>query len=246
MTHDEMRAIAEAATQAKWQAVDLDGGWYVGSPRPGNFARIDDVMAYCGAKTPANARHIATFDPPTVLALLADLAAKDARLAVLESICRSFEGIKREAEDGAEYGRKYGKEFWDSSLGVIASSADRNLRRLAALRAKPASEVVDENNRPPPIISAIDLPPTPPEVSKRLTEIFEAMQSYDPKAIVGAAAPPAKSDGLLRSLLQESWHFVKAIEEYEGERHTHRWEQSLDLRKRIDAALADQPTGDGG
>ncbi len=53
---------------------------------------------------------------------------------------------------------------------------------------------------------------------------------------------------VMRGLLEESWHFVKAIEEYEGERHTLRWEQSLDLRKRIDAALADQPakpyTGD--
>ncbi len=46
----------------------------------------------------------------------------------------------------------------------------------------------------------------------------------------------------LSGLLQESWHFVKAIEEYEGERHTLRWEQALDLRKRIDASLARPPS----
>lgn len=53
-------------------------------------------------------------------------------------------------------------------------------------------------------------------------------------------AVPHADDALLRGLLEESWHFVKAIEEYECEHHTQRWQQSLDLRKRIDAALASE------
>lgn len=46
---------------------------------------------------------------------------------------RAFKGIEREASEGAAYGKKHGAEWWDSSLGVIASSARRNERRLRNL-----------------------------------------------------------------------------------------------------------------
>ena len=69
MTHtpDVLRAIAKAATQGEWARSGSKityEGWYI-----------------AGAADPANVRHIATFDPPTVLALLDRLAALEAERA---------------------------------------------------------------------------------------------------------------------------------------------------------------------
>ncbi len=92
LTDAQMRAIAEAATQGGWFAgslieSDCDTGMlivsigpYDLSDRPGRKHHYEDTLAEVwsnpndveddGEQAVANAHHIATFDPPTVLALL--------------------------------------------------------------------------------------------------------------------------------------------------------------------------------
>ena len=71
LTPDELRATAEAAMAGPWRQQGtkiIDGGnWHVAE-----------------AGIPSTALHVATFDPPTILAMLAERAADKARIAKLE------------------------------------------------------------------------------------------------------------------------------------------------------------------
>ncbi len=84
-TPNELRAIAEAATAGPWEAIERSGyheilaadetsDWY-GREKMHAVAYVDTEID----QQEAIARFIATFDPPTVLRLLADLEAAEAR-----------------------------------------------------------------------------------------------------------------------------------------------------------------------
>jgi uncharacterized protein YlbG (UPF0298 family) len=102
MNHDEMRKVAEAATKGPWYAIknpEWGGSNYRIDTRPdapwGNFGQI----AYTSK---ANAHHIATFDPPTVLALLDDLSRlrheRDEAVARFKKLRRAYRDRVSERE----------------------------------------------------------------------------------------------------------------------------------------------------
>ena len=89
---NELRAIAEAATPGPWTydpTSDVTEIW-------AGEMNVADVWAdlNSGSITEAQRRSngffIATFDPPTVLRLLADLEAAEARVGVLEGSLRQI------------------------------------------------------------------------------------------------------------------------------------------------------------
>jgi hypothetical protein len=93
-----LREVAEAATPGPWESNVLGSeGYEVRGPdvphKPTSSVMRRPRVARCGYEgwdiDKANAEHIATFDPPTVLALLARLdaaeAARDEALAALEA-----------------------------------------------------------------------------------------------------------------------------------------------------------------
>ena len=123
LTDNELRAIAEAATPGPWFpgrpiVSDSDGEMLIVSvgpqdlsDRPNKSHHYEDTLLEVwsnpndvdddGERAIANARHIATFDPPTIIALLdrlaaheAERAADKARIAELE---RAGETLRREA-----------------------------------------------------------------------------------------------------------------------------------------------------
>lgn len=82
----ELQRAAEAATPGPWQVTDFNEGMCPPRPLWGviteDFDGCDDsfeVEIHTGGK--ADAQHIAAFDPPTVLALLAEVAEYRAREA---------------------------------------------------------------------------------------------------------------------------------------------------------------------
>lgn len=84
-----LRAVAEAATRGPWLHISLRGDMNEvrvnGEKAPiANWQGFNDSDR-SGVKHFANARHIATFDPATVLALLDRLEAADLRLAIARS-----------------------------------------------------------------------------------------------------------------------------------------------------------------
>ena len=90
----EQRAIAKAATPGPWEASfpPIYKGWRVeaingDSQTNGGFAIAYEMI---GSDVEANARHIATFDPPTILAMLDERAADKARIARLVEACHEM------------------------------------------------------------------------------------------------------------------------------------------------------------
>ena len=82
---DELRAIAEAATLLSWATSKAKPRRVTASGKLICNAVLANGPGKENSKTQAeavaNARHIATFDPPTVLALLDRLAALEAERA---------------------------------------------------------------------------------------------------------------------------------------------------------------------
>ncbi len=84
-TPNELRAIAEAATAGEWTTdphpegavFEIYAGDLYIAECPWGMPDVDVVPRMAVSR--ANARFIATFDPPTVLRLLADLEAAEAR-----------------------------------------------------------------------------------------------------------------------------------------------------------------------
>ena len=85
---NELRGIAEAATPGEWEAGDI---WVFTDPVYPDDNRLSDVLGMKYADEDRariererglrNATHIATFDPPTVLALLSRLEAAEKVIA---------------------------------------------------------------------------------------------------------------------------------------------------------------------
>lgn len=93
-TLDKLCAIAQASAAGPWTVAEPGYGWDY-------FAAIlnaDGIVATCHiaalsrehSETAATARHIATFDPLTILAMLDDLVVKEARIARLEEALEPF------------------------------------------------------------------------------------------------------------------------------------------------------------
>lgn len=81
----EMRRVAESATPGPWEQVDVQGQRSengVGVRGCGDFDWVATLQVSNVAEWRENAAHIATFDPPTVLALL------DAAALLEKTICR--------------------------------------------------------------------------------------------------------------------------------------------------------------
>lgn len=89
---NELRKVAEAATPGPWTLIG--GGEYL-TPI-GLMVAPDD-----GGVWPEDATHIATFDPPTVLALLDRVAELEAKEARVESLRQAAEVVVLDAGDEA-------------------------------------------------------------------------------------------------------------------------------------------------
>lgn len=89
MNLDNLEEIARAATQGEWRVRASELREVV--------APDGTAVAWCGifpvAAAYANTSHIAAFDPPTVLAMLA-------RLKLQEAVCRAAEGLMLAPEIG--------------------------------------------------------------------------------------------------------------------------------------------------
>lgn len=78
----ELRAVAEAATPGPWEADGQEVTQHWSRPEPWTTIASSEVvcMSYCyggsarGIERDEDADHIAAFDPPTVLALLSEIA----------------------------------------------------------------------------------------------------------------------------------------------------------------------------
>ena len=94
----ELRAVAEAAA--------LDFRWF-------DSVVIGDLLAgYTGRVEESDAsEHIATFDPPTALALIAALEAKTADAVQWEAACTSQDGaLTMQINEAVEWGRERERE----------------------------------------------------------------------------------------------------------------------------------------
>lgn len=104
-----LRAVAEAATQGKWHHFSLNG---VNAVEAGKKAPIvqwsgfDDSFRSPSAHK-ANAAHIATFDPPTVLALIARAEA---------AYRAGQEAMRARASAEAKNPNREGREWVNGSL----------------------------------------------------------------------------------------------------------------------------------
>lgn len=103
----ELRKIAEAATQGDWPTHtwinEHDGSWVAAGPIHDSSDEEDNSPG-CDAELEAqkDASHIATFDPPTVLALLDRLEAAETaldRVSLLDGEWHDAEKITREYFD---------------------------------------------------------------------------------------------------------------------------------------------------
>ena len=130
-TPDKQRAIAEAATPGPWEPIkgveEADemrcGVSAVRGSTHYLMATIENGAPgdFCDTEW-ANALHIATFDPPTVLALLSRLAALEAALAeehdsalVLANRNAALEA-ERAAGDARVVELEAALELWESKL----------------------------------------------------------------------------------------------------------------------------------
>lgn len=80
-----LREVAEAATPGRWWSAPNDDGIFAHVPdgRP-NGEGIAQAVYYGKRSSPENARHIATFDPPTVLKMIAALETMEALVSSAE------------------------------------------------------------------------------------------------------------------------------------------------------------------
>lgn len=83
-----LRKVAEAATPGPWEVYDRGIGYEV---HDANGCELNGGMRE--TFTEADANHIATFDPPTVLALLSRLEAAEQELARIRPL---FDNLSRE------------------------------------------------------------------------------------------------------------------------------------------------------
>lgn len=80
MNLTELKRVAEAATPGPWIAAKYASS-IVGLPVVGQLEGRAICNAYIGGpESDGNARHIATFDPPTVLAMIARIEALEGAL----------------------------------------------------------------------------------------------------------------------------------------------------------------------
>jgi len=147
---DELERVAQAAGDAEWEVVDYEGGslvihadrenrvCFMATPgdSPGQMARIE-----------ARAVHIATFDPPTILSLIA--AARPAGINTPD-MPGQFEG---DIWFGDPVKRNLGTHRWENGEWVLLPSelesvlellAVRTAQRDAALSAARPAVVSDE------------------------------------------------------------------------------------------------------
>lgn len=97
---NELRKVAEAATPGPWEVADE--GYderYVYDSASGQMCWTPDLPGHWSL---ADATHIATFDPPTVLALLDRVAELEAKVARVEALAEEWEPM-RWSEDGVEH-----------------------------------------------------------------------------------------------------------------------------------------------
>lgn len=95
---DALRQVAEAATPGPWEHGTGDwchmSGWQIGRPDAGSMDGFRPI-AFTGTENyDDDAAHIATFDPPTVLALIDALEAAEAQ----DDHYLRFDGLRQEIE----------------------------------------------------------------------------------------------------------------------------------------------------
>lgn len=103
---NELREVAEAATEGPW---DFEAGGEYECGEPGCCSEYWDnriwgegvVLLESHMLSTEDARHIATFDPPTVLALLDRVAELEAKEARVESLRQAAEVVVLDAGDEA-------------------------------------------------------------------------------------------------------------------------------------------------
>lgn len=81
---ERMRRVAEGATPGPWNLTPDEGG-------------VADLVAdgmFIATLDDRDAPHIATFDPPTVLALLDRLEAAEARVARVEALAGDYDAYE--------------------------------------------------------------------------------------------------------------------------------------------------------
>ncbi|TXE26196.1 ead/Ea22-like family protein [Serratia marcescens] len=136
----ELKAAAIAATPGQW--ILDDDSWSEGDNanvsteerydgRIVSIAQIEGGGSESGFDEPfsaeqqANARYIAAANPAVVLALLAELEAKDERIGELEAIATEYAGKFQKAQDAAKH------------LIIMNDSAQAEIAHLKTLLATP-------------------------------------------------------------------------------------------------------------
>lgn len=92
---DELRKVAEAATPGPWRAVDDADGFTFVDRGSGRLAIVAEVVP-SNRNRGNDSLHIATFDPPTVLALLSRLEQAEQAVERAKAECarqREHKGI---------------------------------------------------------------------------------------------------------------------------------------------------------
>lgn len=90
----ELRKVAEAATPGPWEAKQTPihtpsgegGDYYVACP---SGIDVASMVGSSYEQEEPDALHIATFDPPTVLALIERVQAAEAKLERVREVCES-------------------------------------------------------------------------------------------------------------------------------------------------------------
>lgn len=89
-----LRKVAKAATEGEWEPRCMGSEGYAVIETKQSKGKRRKRVAFCGYEDwdtdKANASFIATFDPPTVLALLSTISAQEERLAALEKALRGW------------------------------------------------------------------------------------------------------------------------------------------------------------
>lgn len=98
-TPEELEGLLERATKGPWRVVISDMDAYVGSPRPGNEARIDDVLSWENGHN--NAALIAAMHT-AIPSLLARIRAQDERIRVLEEALENIDCAAAVSHNGTE------------------------------------------------------------------------------------------------------------------------------------------------
>jgi hypothetical protein len=129
MDDADLKRVAEAATPGPWKVTVVEGQWAVRATYLVDGLRHTRWPATCQMSTDAehDATFIATFDPPTVLGLLARLSAAEAKAGVLEEAIRVI----------GRYARSDGDRTFDDCIRDLGLIDDRC---RAALTQEPSHE----------------------------------------------------------------------------------------------------------